>query len=74
MYKRINFLIIALLTFITLVTICHYLFRPKLTNPIVTLEDNWTIQYNDKSFENVSLKEFSTRLSSANKKGDILKL
>ncbi|WP_026508994.1 GGDEF domain-containing protein [Butyrivibrio sp. LC3010] len=73
MKKRIIFLIISILTFIVIITICHFLFLPKLTSPVITLDKNWNIQYNDFTLDNVSIKDLDRSLPSSSK-GDILRL
>ncbi|WP_026658006.1 GGDEF domain-containing protein [Butyrivibrio sp. AC2005] len=72
MYKRINFLIVAFLTFIILVAICHYLFRPIFINTVENLHEGWTISFDEELYEDVDLDYIPKYIEVPTDKGDII--
>ncbi|SDB59577.1 GGDEF domain-containing protein [Butyrivibrio sp. INlla16] len=74
MIKRIKFLIIALLTFLLLVTICHFLFYPANAGKIYTFDKEWSVEFNEESFENITLYDIPKALNYASKKVDTIVL
>ena len=72
--KRITFLAAALLTFLALVSICHIIFKIRADVLPQSLEDHWYVEYNDRSFEDVSLRNLRSLIGSRTKKGDVISM
>ena len=74
MKKRIQFLMIAFLTFILLVVICYATFKPRHSGQIYQLDDGWNIELGKDIYENVNLREFISHPVRPIEKGDILRM
>ncbi len=72
MRKRIIFLSIAFFTFILITIICHYIFKPELS--VQQLSDNWTVEYNDNIYKNVSIKNIRDAIGEIPEKDETLSL
>ena len=68
--KRAIFLLIALLTFLALAGMCHYLFKPR--SVVYELKNNWNIVYNDKEYSHISISNLRKVLGKNPGKGDKL--
>lgn len=74
MSKRIVYLAVAFVSFLVLMAITHYLIKPEAVDKVLVLEDGWTVQYNDRTYEDVELGNLRKVLGSGLHRGDMLTL
>ncbi len=72
MLKKVIYLTISFIVFLCLMAGGHNLIRPSGFDKVMTLDDGWTVTYNDTVYENVKLSELRELIGNGTYKGDKL--
>ena len=67
MNKRIFFLMIAFLTFIGILVIMHYIFKPECMDRVSALDSGWNVNYNGKEILDVEFSKLRNYINTTHK-------
>ena len=70
MRKRVLFLIIAFLVFMSLIGILRLFLRPRTMSEVTVLNDKWMVNYNGTEYSDVKLSELRQILGHSGHRGD----
>ncbi len=74
MRKKFIFLVLAFITFLCIMIIGHYIFKPEGISKVNVLNDGWNARYNGKEYTDIKLSDLRGLIGNATKKGDVIVL
>ncbi|MCR5556933.1 MAG: GGDEF domain-containing protein [Butyrivibrio sp.] len=74
MFKRLLYLFIAFLVFLSLMGIGNYSLRPEGLSKVYVLNDGWNARYNGTEYTDIKLSDLRELIGSVTKKGDFIVL
>ena len=72
MRRKILFLVIAFITFLCLMTVGHFVFKPSGLDRVTVIDEGWNVRYNDTEYENIRLSDLRELLGHGTFAGDVL--
>lgn len=74
MFKRILYLFLAFLVFLSLMTVGHYSLKPQGLSKVYVLNEGWNARYNGREYTDIKLSDLRGLIGNATQKGDFIVL
>jgi diguanylate cyclase (GGDEF)-like protein len=74
MNKKILFLVVSFVTFITLMLLGNYLLRPENLSRVNVLNEGWNARYNGREFTDIKLSDLRELMGDGTQRGDVIML